>query len=148
MVCRPNGRTKKPPAEITYATELLPEHLSQINLRSRQNWCRHATICPQRLNGVLTIVLENKAMEQAQFRINDPQFLDAETGISTLLQRQWPGSVKSDLLPVRVTQSRGQRLLDHVVYRLGDDLVPDHRRVGGIPEKVLIRVRHHGATMR
>jgi hypothetical protein len=48
----------------------------------------------------------------------------------------------------RVTQSRGQRLLNHVVYRLGDDLVPDHRRVCGIPEKVLIWVRHHGATMR
>ena len=55
---------------------------------------------------------------------------------------------EASLLTVRVTQSRGQRLLDHVVYRLGDDLVPDHRRVGGIPEKELIRVRHHRATMR
>jgi hypothetical protein len=49
---------------------------------------------------------------------------------------------------VRVTQSRGQRLLNHVVNRLGDDLVPDPGRMGGIPEKVLIWVRYHGATMR
>jgi hypothetical protein len=49
---------------------------------------------------------------------------------------------------VRVTQRRGQRLLNYVVYRLGDDLVPDPGRMGGIPEKVLIRVRHDGATMR
>ena len=49
---------------------------------------------------------------------------------------------------VRVTQGRGQRLLNHVVNRLGDDLVPDPGRMGGIPEKVLIWVRYHGATMR
>jgi hypothetical protein len=82
--------------------------------------------------------------------LHDSAWPDSSTRTKRLTRHRLPRHSLPDVpaSTFRVTQSRGQRLLNHVVYRLGDDLVPDHRRVCGIPEKVLIWVRHHGATMR